>query len=74
AGVIGMPPNDGGRTTRFAILDHGRVQFGTLTYDAATAAHAMTEAGLTQGYDRALVTGYWPSEDVLPKDLKRVSA
>ena len=71
AGVIGMPPNNGGQTTRFAILENARAQFGTLTYDASTAASAMTKAGLSQGYDKALITGHWPSEDVLPYNLKR---
>jgi len=31
---------------------------------------AMRRAGLVQGYDTALSTGYWPSEDVLPADLR----
>ncbi len=26
--------------------------------------------GLTQGYDRALETGIWPSEDILPKEMR----
>lgn len=73
AGVIGMPPHDGTPQTRFAILDGGEVTIHRLSYDVNGAISAMTQAGLTQGYNRALKSGYWPSEDVLPPDL-RVSA
>jgi len=37
----------------------------------ATAAEAMIAAGLTQGYETALLTGYWPSEDILPLELRK---
>jgi len=70
AGVIGMPPHDGGPQTRFAILDADGVTFHKLDYDVAGAVATMTRAGLTQGYHRALETGYWPSEDVLPPVLR----
>ncbi len=70
AGAIGMPPNDGGRQTRFAILDAGRVTIERLDYDWQTARAAMERAGLVQGYDTALASGYWPSEDVLPEGLR----
>ena len=72
AGVVGMPPHDGAPQTRYAILDKGGVTFHRLDYDVAGAVAAMTRAGLTQGYHRALETGYWPSEDVLPLDLRAV--
>lgn len=71
AGVIGMPANDGRQVTRFAILEHAEPRIGVLTYEADVAAAAMIAAGLTQGYDVALTTGYWPSEDILPCDLRR---
>ncbi|MEO0912289.1 MAG: metallophosphoesterase family protein [Pseudomonadota bacterium] len=70
AGVIGMPPHDGRPETEFALLD-GDVTLHRLAYDHAAAAAAMRAAGLVQGYDRALETGWWPSEDVLPKALRR---
>ena len=70
AGVIGMPPHDGYSTTRYALIDRGDVSVHTLSYDVAGAVADMQAAGLTQGYDRALQTGYWPSEDVLPPDLR----
>ncbi len=70
AGVIGMPPHDGCQQTRFAVLDEGDVQMHRLTYDAAGAAKAMDAAGLPAGYREGLLSGYWPSEDVLPADLR----
>lgn len=69
AGVIGMPPHDGRQQTRFAVLDGGDVQFGRLSYDAKAAAADMAKAGLPEGYRNGLLSGYWPSEDVLPPDL-----
>lgn len=71
AGVIGMPPHDGGSATRYAVMTEGRVEFMDLHYDVAAAVTDMERAGLTQGYHRALQTGYWPSEDVLPPALRR---
>ena len=73
AGVIGMPPNDGRQHTRFAVLDGGDVLFHHLAYDAGSAAKAMQTFGLTQGYDSALLGGYWPSEEVLPLSLRSSS-
>lgn len=70
AGVIGMPPHDGRQQTRFAILDGGEVQIHRLDYDVAGALRDMAEAGLPEGYRRGLQSGYWPSEDVLPADLR----
>ena len=72
AGAIGMPPNDGGPETRYAVLQNGEMQVRTLEYDHASARIAMQAAGLVQGYQRCLTTGHWPSEDVLPKWLRRV--
>jgi predicted phosphodiesterase len=71
AGVIGMPPNDGHPETRFALLEEGASRIERLRYDHEAAGEAMRRAGLTQGYHLALVSGYWPSEDVLPPELRR---
>lgn len=71
AGSIGMPPNDGTRQTRFAILDASGLRFHRLDYDWRAAQQAMQANGLTQGYQTALETGFWPSEDVLPHSLRR---
>jgi len=72
AGVIGMPPHNGEQATQFATLRQGQFAFHSLGYDAQRAADAMRQVGLTQGYDRALISGYWPSEDVLPAALRVV--
>ncbi len=71
AGAIGMPPHDGRPETRFARLENGEVTFLRLCYDHGKASEAMVQAGLTQGYHQALVTGIWPSEEVLPTELRR---
>lgn len=71
AGALGMPAHSGQPTTQFARLDQGDLHFETLTYDVGGATKAMQAQGLVQGYDKALQSGYWPSEDVLPEALKR---
>lgn len=71
AGVIGMPPHDGRPQTRYAVLSPDGVRFHALTYDYEAAAQALINAGLTQGYEKALVSGYWPAEDILPRELRR---
>ena len=73
AGAVGMPPHDGAQQTRYAVLDGGDVLFHHLRYDVEGAFSAMVAAGLTQGYHTALRSGYWPSEDVLPEDLRSPS-
>ena len=74
AGVIGMPPNDGNPQTRYAVLKDGNVAFHKLTYDVTGAVEDMQRAGLPPDYRRALNSGYWPSEDVLPPDLRRAAS
>ena len=70
AGAIGMPPHDGRRQTRYVTLHPDGARVHALDYDVAGAVAAMHTAGLTQGYDRALETGIWPSEDILPKEMR----
>ncbi len=71
AGAIGLPPHDARPETRFARLEMGEVTIERLGYDHHAATEAMTKAGLTQGYHRTLETGIWPSQDVLPPELRR---
>lgn len=74
AGVIGLPPHDGRTETRFATLaQDGRVLVERLAYDSAPTVAAMDHAGLTQGYHVTMTSGIWPSEDVLPPELRRAS-
>lgn len=73
AGAIGLPPHDGAPQTRFVHVGAGgEVEIRRLDYDHAAAARAMREAGLVQGYERTLETGWWPSEDILPPGLRRI--
>lgn len=73
AGAIGMPPHDGRVETGFAVLGPRGITFHRLPYDHCAAHAAMQAVGLVQGYDRALLSGYWPSEDVLPPVLRRAA-
>jgi len=70
-GALGMPENDGDPRTSFAVLHNGDIRFERLDYDHQAASHAMILAGLTQGYETSLLSGFWPSEDVLPHDLRQ---
>ncbi|GGB08110.1 metallophosphoesterase family protein [Allosediminivita pacifica] len=73
AGVIGMPAHDGTAATRFAVIHPtGDVDQRELLYDAQAAHDHMVAKGLTQGYHTALLSGWWPSEDVLPHSLRRI--
>lgn len=71
AGVIGMPPHDGRRATRFVVLREDGAHIERLRYDWHGARDAMRAAGLVQGYDTALDSGIWPSEDILPAAMRR---
>ena len=71
AGALGMPPNSGRPETCYAVLDRGAVRFERLVYDTNSAIAAMTEIGLTQGYEKTLSSGVWPSQEVLPIGLRR---
>lgn len=71
AGVIGMPANDGSPETRYLLLSEDRHRVERLRYDHTHTAAKMRAAGLVQGYDQALLSGDWPSEDVLPPELRR---
>jgi predicted phosphodiesterase len=69
-GVIGMPANDGTPEVWYGLIriEDGRLVLSThrLAYDHVGAAAAMRRAGHANGYARTLVTGLWPSLDVLP--------
>jgi hypothetical protein len=69
-GVIGMPANDGTADVWYGLIaleDDGLVlSMRRLAYDHHGAAAAMRREGHADGYARTLVTGVWPSLDVLP--------
>ncbi len=70
AGAIGMPANDGTRDGWYLLLSDSNdglaCSWHRLIYDADGAYQKMQSAGLSNGYDRALISGSWPSMDVLP--------
>ncbi|MGX9354059.1 metallophosphoesterase family protein [Roseobacteraceae bacterium S113] len=70
-GALGMPAHDGTRETSYARLTADGIALHRLAYDWRGAQRAMQDAGLVLGYEVALETGYWPSEDVLPEALRR---
>ncbi len=70
-GVIGMPANDGTADVWYGLIStdsEGALTFTTqrLAYDHHTAAATLRRSGHANGYARTLVTGLWPSLDVLP--------
>ena len=69
-GVIGMPANDGTADVWYGLvwLDAGDLRLATrrLAYDHPGAAAALRRSGHADRYARTLVTGLWPSLDVLP--------
>ncbi len=69
-GVIGMPANDGMPDVWYGLiaLEDDQVVLSThrLGYDHISAAAGMRRFGHANGYARSLITGLWPSLDVLP--------
>ncbi|MEM7206466.1 MAG: metallophosphoesterase family protein [Pseudomonadota bacterium] len=74
-GVIGMPANDGTQRGWYSLWNCQdgviNIEHRALDYDAHAASKAMQNAGLVNGYSDALLSGLWPSEDILP-DAERV--
>ncbi len=70
-GVIGMPANDGTADVWYGRLqateDGLTLSTHRLSYDHAGASGAMRRHGYANGYARSLVTGLWPSLDILPE-------
>lgn len=76
-GVVGMPTNDGTAGVWYGLIRvvGDTLEFSThrLSYDHATAAAAMRRAGHANGYARTLITGLWPSLDILPDPERAAS-
>ncbi len=71
AGAIGLPGHDGDPRTSYAVLENGEVSLHRLSYDGEGAAAAMEQAGLTAGYHQTMRSGWWPSEDTFPPEMRR---
>jgi predicted phosphodiesterase len=70
-GVIGMPANDGTADVWYGLITPGAgggtdFALRRLAYDHVGAAAAMRRWAHVDSYARTLVTGLWPSLDVLP--------
>jgi predicted phosphodiesterase len=76
-GVIGMPANDGTPGTWYGLIeiegDHIALSTHRLAYDHHGAAAAMRRWGHANSYARSLITGLWPSLDVLPTHEKEAT-
>ena len=76
-GVIGLPANDGTRDGWYGLIsrDKGEIVLSThrLAYDAQSEAAAMRGLGHVHDYARTLLTGLWPSLDVLPPKERAAS-
>lgn len=70
SGVIGLPANDGTQDGWYLVLtpeeDHIHCSWQRLSYPAVESHDAMRAAGLKSGYAETLLSGLWPSMDVLP--------
>jgi len=72
AGVIGLPANDGTSRGWYALLTpkgHGGLEISTRSfeYDVQAAADAIyATPQLVRGYADSLLSGVWPSHDILP--------
>jgi predicted phosphodiesterase len=69
-GVIGMPANDGSPDVWYGLIagdgNDALLTTRRLGYDHHAAAAAMRRSAHANGYARTLITGLWPSLDVLP--------
>lgn len=68
SGVIGMPANDGSADGWYMVLDKGdpiTCRWLRLPYDYEKSARSTIDAGMVE-YGQALLSGLWPSMDVLP--------
>lgn len=70
-GVIGMPANDGTTDVWYGLIRATELGVSLTThrlaYDHVGASAAMRRFGYANGYARSLITGLWPSLDVLPE-------
>jgi predicted phosphodiesterase len=70
SGAIGLPAHDGDLDTHFTIISNNNIENRLLEYNVEAAFQAMQANSLTQGYHATLKTGYWPSEETLPPEMR----
>jgi predicted phosphodiesterase len=69
AGVIGLPPNDGTQVGWFGVLDECFCA-NSFSYDIQKTTDAMKDK-LPIEYINSLLSGIWPSQDILPADERQ---
>ena len=76
AGAVGMPANDGTQDGWYMLLEHAgeqlRARWCRLAYPCKETWLSMHKAGLKSDYSEAIMSGLWPSEDVLPATEKKL--
>jgi predicted phosphodiesterase len=81
AGVIGLPANDGASNGWYLLIEsigdqlqgpdtQLQAQWHRLSYAVEQTRQTMLDAGLSGGYADTIISGFWPSEDVLPAQEK----
>ena len=75
SGALGLPANDGENTVHYSLLvcegDTVTFHHQTLQYDYKIEQEIMSAKGLSEHYQNTLVTGLWPSTDILPEAEKK---
>jgi predicted phosphodiesterase len=72
-GAIGMPSHNGRAATHYGSLGEKGICIKDLEYNINKAIQSMKTTGLVQGYHETLRSGYWPSEDNLPQEMRQSS-
>lgn len=71
SGSLGLPANDGTPRSWYSVLvpdgDSIAIRHEALDYDHQRAAEKMIAAGVCREYAEALMSGAWPSMDILPE-------
>jgi len=75
SGVIGMPANDGTADGWYLLIEpvgsELKASWHRLSYPAEDSQRSMRAAGLSAGYADTMISGLWPSEDILPDVEKK---
>ncbi len=72
-GVIGMPANDGTKRAWYLELiieEEMTANLKSFTYDSQAASKSMLESKLPREYANSLLSGLWPSQDMIPAEQR----
>ncbi|MBE3637101.1 hypothetical protein [Mangrovicoccus algicola] len=65
-GMLGLPPGDGSRRTRFVMIRAGQARLHRLDYDLGGAVARMRQLGLDPRWQAALCGGSLPGQELQP--------